>query len=223
MLVEPTTQLNPSYLGARDDVLALLSDHPQRVLDVGCSSGALGARLKEHGDVQVVGLEVVPEAAEQAREHLDEVLVGDVEEILATSELADRQFDVIVMADVLEHLRDPWSVLRHAARLLAPGGEIIASLPNVRHFTTLLSLIVGRRWPYRDRGIHDRTHLRFFAKRNVLELFEGAGLTIDTVRTNYRIIERPHDLNVVAKYLAVPGLRGFLAFQYLVKARASSA
>ena len=71
----------------------------------------------------------------------------------------------------------------------------------------------------RDRGIHDRTHLRFFTRRNVVELFRSAGLEIESVDAKYRLVERPHRINRFAKYFALPGLRGFLAFQYLVTAR----
>ena len=213
-----STNLNPAYLGSRPDVLGLVTPGARRVLDVGCSAGALGKDLKASGPIEVVGVELLPEAAKIAQDVLDEVHVGDVESILASSDLGDQPFDTIIMADVLEHLRDPWSVLNKAASMLSERGEIIVSLPNVRHMSTLFSLIVRGRWPYRDRGIHDRTHLRFFTKKNIEELFAGAGLIIERMEPKYRLIESPHPINWIAKYLAVPGLRGFLAFQYLVRA-----
>lgn len=215
----PASSLNQAYLGRRNDVLGLVGNDCKRVLDVGCSTGALGRALKEHGPMRVVGMELLPEAAAIAEQHLDRVITGDVEALLAADALSGERFDTVIMADVLEHLRDPWTALRHAAEQLAPGGALVASIPNVRHMSTLFSLVLLGRWPYRERGIHDHTHLRFFTKRNIEELFEGAGLRIETMRTNYRIIEAPHPLNRIAKYLAWPGVRGFLAFQYLVRAR----
>ena len=97
---------------------------------------------------------------------------------------------------------------------------MVASLPNVRHYSTLLSVFLFKRWPYRDRGIHDRTHLRFFAERNVRELFEGADLEITTIRRQYRVLEPPYRINRFSLLLAVPPLRDLLTFQYLIVATA---
>jgi 2-polyprenyl-3-methyl-5-hydroxy-6-metoxy-1,4-benzoquinol methylase len=188
------------------------------VLDVGCSVGALGKTLKERNGACVHGIELCPEMAACAAEHLDSVLVGDAAAIITGGKLGASRYDTIIFADVLEHLQDPWGVLRSAVRYLEPDGSVIASLPNVRHMNTLFNLAVCGRWPYRERGIHDRTHLRFFTRSNVRDLFMQAGLTISKVRTNYRIIETPSPFNGVAPFLALPLLRDFLAFQYLVRA-----
>jgi len=213
--------LNPAYVGPRPDVERLVPDDVRCVLDVGCSTGVLGAAIKARTGARVTGVELSSEMAEVARSNLDEVLVGDAAAVLGGEALAGRTFDAVVFADILEHLVDPWAVLRAARWLVAPGGVVIASLPNVRHLDTLFNVIVRGTWPYRDRGIHDRTHLRFFTRRNVVELFEQAELAIERIDTNYRIIERPHRWNRLARLLAIPGLRGFLAFQYLVRARRS--
>ena len=95
---------------------------------------------------------------------------------------------------------------------------VVASLPNIRHYTTIRTLMFQGYWPYRARGIHDRTHLRFFTLRNIRELFASSGLSIRKLDRNYRIIERPHRLNRIAPLLALPLLREFFAFQYLVQA-----
>ncbi len=102
--------------------------------------------------------------------------------------------------------------------MLSADGVVVASLPNIRHFTTIRTLLFQGYWPYRDRGIHDRTHLRFFTLRNIRELFASSGLTIRKIDRNYRIIERPHRLNRLAPALALPVLRELVAFQYLVQA-----
>jgi 2-polyprenyl-3-methyl-5-hydroxy-6-metoxy-1,4-benzoquinol methylase len=216
------SEFNPSYVGRRSDVERLLPPGVHSVLDVGCSVGALGASIKAGTGAQVTGIEYSPAMAAEAEKVLDRVFVGDATAVIDGTALEGMQFDAIIFADVLEHLPDPWLVLRRAVRLLSPGGRIIASLPNIRHLSTIYHLVVLGYWPYRDRGIHDRTHLRFFTRRNVLELFRSANLEIESVDAKYRLVERPHRINRFAKYFALPGLRGFLAFQYLVTARPAS-
>lgn len=212
-------EFNPSYIGRRSDVERLLPGGVRSVLDVGCSVGSLGASIKASTGAQVTGIEYSAAMAAEAAKVLDRVFVGDATAVIDGPDLEGQQFDAIIFADVLEHLPDPWLTLRRAVRLLSPGGIIIASLPNIRHVSTIFHLVVLGYWPYRDRGIHDRTHLRFFTRRNVLELFRSADLSIDSIDAKYRLIERPHRVNRFAKYFALPGLRGFLAFQYLVTAR----
>ncbi len=212
-------QFNPSYVGVRSDVADLVRHEAKNILDVGCSTGTLGAYLKDRNKARLTGIELSPEMAEVARVRLDQVLVGDAADVIIGEGLGDQKFDTIIFADVLEHLMDPWGVLRRASQYLAPGGEIVTSLPNIRHIDTIYNLVIRGRWPMRDRGIHDRTHLRYFTRRDVSDLFSQAGLTIQEVKTHYRLIERPHPLNEYARYFAWPGLREFLAFQYLIRAR----
>jgi len=214
-------EFNPSYTSARQDVLQLVPSNAYTVLDVGCSTGEVGMRLKRRGDnkTTVVGIEQDPAMAEVASTRLDQVVIGDVEKIDFYAELAQSAFDTIICADILEHLRDPWKCLSSLHPLLAEDGTIIASLPNVRHYVTLLNLIFAGNWPYRDRGIHDRTHLRFFALRNIHALFENANFRITMIKRKYRLVERPHRLNRLAHYLALPVIREFLTYQYLVVAK----
>ena len=209
---------NPSYVGPRQDILRLVPAGVTRVLDVGCSVGTLGQAIRERDGAEVVGIEVDEGMAAEARERLDVVHVADVEDANVVQRLGGGTFDCIIFADLLEHLVDPWTVLGRFVERLDPDGVVVASLPNIRHYTTIRTLLFQGYWPYRDRGIHDRTHLRFFTLRNVRELFASAGLTIRKVDRNYRIIERPHRINRWAPALAWPGLRELIAFQYLVQA-----
>ena len=89
----------------------------------------------------------------------------------------------------------------------------------MRHIDTIYNLIFKGEWPYRDRGIHDRTHLRFFTKKNIMEMFSSEEMSIVQTSTNYRLLERPHKVNRHAHHFAVFGLAPFLAFQYLVVAK----
>ena len=210
---------NPSYIGPRPDVAKLVPTRCTTVLDVGCATGALGAHLKEtRPSLHVTGIEIDPEMAAVARDRIDHVVEGDVMDVVRGNVLADQRFDCVVLADVLEHLSDPWTAIKLMRDRVEPGGVVVASLPNVRHYSTLLSVFLFKRWPYRDRGIHDRTHLRFFAERNVRELFEGADLEITTFRRQYRVLEPPYRINRFSLLLAVPPLRDLLTFQYLIVA-----
>jgi methionine biosynthesis protein MetW len=211
--------LNSSYVGSRSDILHLVPNNARKVLDIGCSIGALGKSIKETKGAEVIGIEIDEIMAEVAKKDLDRVITGDIEEIdfKALFELID--FDCIIFADVLEHLKDPWHILRTITAFLACGGVVIASIPNVRHYTTISSLAVKGYWPYRDRGIHDKSHLRFFTFQNIQELFQESGLEIIEVKRHYRIIESPNKLNKFSQYFALPLLKEFLTFQYLVVAR----
>ena len=217
------SNFNPSYTGPRPDILALLPEHFSTALDVGCSNGALGLSLKRLRQVSVVGMEYDPSMAAVAATHLDDVITGNIESPGILEQLGNRTFDVIICGDVLEHLADPWSVITKLGQHLNAGGCFIASLPNIRHISTIYNLLVKGYWPYRDRGIHDRTHLRFFTLQNIRELFAHADLTIQRVETNYRLIEAPSSFNRHAKRVAVGPLKPFLAFQYLVCAKKNSA
>ncbi len=213
------TNFNPSYIGQRPDIVRLIPEKAKFILDVGCSSGNLGYAVKLKTGATVYGIELMDDMAAEASKHLDKVFTGDASKIILDGNLGGYQFDTIIFSDLLEHLIDPWSVLEASVKYLAPGGTVIASLPNVRHISTIYNLLIKGHWPYRERGIHDKTHLRFFTKKNIIELFEKAGLSINNISCNYRIIESPHSINRVARFIAFPGLKNFLAFQYLICSR----
>lgn len=208
-----------AYVGPRNDVLNLVPPGAKSVLDIGCSTGVLGLAIKVKTQAQVVGVDLNTEMAKAAAKRIDKIIIGDVENPETIKKLKNMKFDTIIFADVLEHMQNPWTTLAKLVKHLEHDGHVIASIPNVGHLDTLYNLIVKSYWPYRERGIHDKTHLRFFTLKNIYDLFESAGLTIEKVSVNYRIIETPHFLNNYAKFFAFPGLRNFLAFQYLILAR----
>ena len=217
---EDIKDLNPSYTGPRQDVLRLLeASDAARVLDVGCATGELGYAIKKKFSSEVAGIEKDPHMAEKARQRLDLVVEGDVEEMDLASRFSEWYFTCLVFADTLEHLKDPLGVLRKASSCLCDGGAVIASIPNISHYSAAINLVFRTRWPANERGLFDRTHLRFFTIKSIRELFREAGLTVTGIRRVYRIIERPHGLNKIAKYLSYILPRHLLTFQYLVKAR----
>ena len=207
-----------AYENTRPDVRVLVPGSARRVLDVGCSSGALGAALKrERVGIEVVGVEVDPVYAARAAERLDRVVPVDLEAVVDEGVLDDLgRFDCVVAADVLEHLRDPWSVLAALVGLLADGGTAIVSLPNVRFWETFHQLGRHATWPLRDEGIFDRTHLRWFALSDAWALLEGAGLRVESVDANYRLRPWTSPADRYAELLGRTPLRGFFAYQYLL-------
>jgi len=210
---------NPSYIGPREDILNLISDNVKKVLDVGCSTGALGEKIKKRNRAKVVGIELDQKMAKVAKKRLDKVIIGDIGKINLKDYLTHNYFDCIIFADVLEHLVNPWDVLKNITAFLNNDGVIVASIPNVRHYTTIISLFLRGYWPYRERGIHDKAHLRFFTLKNISEMFQNAGLEIVRIERNYRIIESPHRFNRFSKYFAFSLFREFLTFQYLLVAK----
>lgn len=163
------------YQRARPDIQRLVPSHAGSVLDVGCGAGALGAALKWRGAALVIGVEVDPDAAAAAQEVLDRVHIGDIEVLELPYETS--AFDCIILADVLEHLRDPWELLKRLSPLLKADGCLIASLPNVRHWSVVRGLLQGE-WTYLPAGILDRGHFRFFTLKSGRALLESAGLTV---------------------------------------------
>jgi methionine biosynthesis protein MetW len=151
-----------------------------RVLDVGCATGYLAAELRRRG-CEVIGVEVDPAAAEQARAHCAAVVVGDLESPFTHGEVERATaggVDVVLCADVLEHLRDPWAVLSWLRTLIRrPDGKAIISVPNIGHWTARRELLRGR-FPYADFGLFDRTHLRFFTRASARELARRAGFAV---------------------------------------------
>ena len=162
-----TYRLKPFKYSSHYWILEFIAriSRPARILEIGTADGYLGAILKEQGHF-LVGVEQSGELAEKARAHYDRFHVVDIEHFDFST---DDHFDIIVFADVLEHLRDPATVLQRSLASLTPHGQIIVSVPNVANFFVRGCLLLGR-FEYADRGILDRTHLRFFTLATLRKL-----------------------------------------------------
>jgi 2-polyprenyl-3-methyl-5-hydroxy-6-metoxy-1,4-benzoquinol methylase len=174
-------QLDPSVRTNHTLMLNLIG-HNKRVLECGCATGYMSRVLAERG-CRVTGVEIAPEAAEQARPFCDKVIVGDLDQLDLAGALGcgpPAPFDVVVFGDVLEHLRDPLRVLSASRSVLAPEGYVVASIPNVAHGDVRLSLLKGV-FRYRPLGLLDDTHIRFFTRESIEELFDAAGFVISEV------------------------------------------
>jgi trans-aconitate methyltransferase len=180
----PAGQTPTYYAHDRYEVVQLVPIEARRILDVGCANGRLGQLLKAlRPGTEVRGIEPVASAADQAREVLDDVVVASADAPLPAHWPAA---DCVVFADVLEHLPDPWTTLRHFRERVAPGAAIVVSLPNATHWSVRMELLAGR-FRYADQGLLDRTHLRFFDPRTAVELVEGSGYRIERLQ---RVITR---------------------------------
>jgi 2-polyprenyl-3-methyl-5-hydroxy-6-metoxy-1,4-benzoquinol methylase len=167
---------HPYELTPRVDVYAELPARFDSILDVGCSRGGFCEYVKgRHPATTVWGIEPDEGAAMEARPRADRVVIGRFPDDLP----ADApKFDVIVFADVLEHLTDPQSALEAASARLAPQGVVVASIPNIRHWRVIKKIAIDGDFTYTDTGILDRTHLRFFTKSTMRALFEDSGFSV---------------------------------------------
>ena len=148
-----------------------------RVLEFGSATGYMSEVLKDRLGCTVVGIEIDPGAAALAEEHSERVLVGDAEQIDYAAELAGEEFDVVLFADVLEHLKEPADVLRRVRPFIAENGVVIASIPNIAHASVRLALLGGE-FRYREWGLLDDTHLRFFTRASIQDMFEESGYVV---------------------------------------------
>lgn len=192
-------------LGNKNSSPALLVEftgRDKKVLEVGTSTGYISKILQEKGN-KVTGIEIDPEAAAQAENYCEQMIVGDVEELDLDSLMADRQFDVIVLGDVLEHLRQPAEILKKLKPLLKANGYLVVSLPNLAHGDVILNLLSGD-FKYTATGLLDRAHLRFFTLKGTVEIFSEAGYEItglSTTRSDIGTTEINPNLSLYPKEL----------------------
>lgn len=177
------------FSDAKPALLGLVDARGRRVLDLGCGGGHNGELLKRAGAREVVGVERDPGAADEARRRLDRVIETDLAH-LDRARLGDEPFDIVLASDVLEHLSDPEALLSLAVSRLRPGGAVLVSLPNVASVYVIATLLT-KSWPRRASGLFDRTHVRWFGKRDMVRLLQDAGLRVLRVEpyfTRYRAI-----------------------------------
>ena len=201
------------FQAARLDLLRLLpAGGGLRLLELGAGDGATLRAAREAGLASyTVGIELMASPGEVPG--VDRFLYGNVEQMELDLPLAS--FDAVFCADVLEHLVDPWRTVVRLASLLRPGGVFLSSIPNARNHRMLRPILQGD-FRYEPAGLLDRSHLRFFCRRNARELFERAGLAVEAVEENmggyglhHRLVDR----------LTLGLLHDFFVFQFLIRAR----
>jgi len=164
---------------ARKELLALLERPPRRVLDVGCATGATGELLKAAWpDAHVTGIELNRAAAARAVGRIDQVIGGKLENIdFAAEGIAPGSIDTVILADVLEHLYDPWDALLRIRPLLSEDAQVLVSLPNARNLWLLNELASGR-FPYAAEGLTDITHIRWFTRAEMEKMLRETGYRV---------------------------------------------
>jgi SAM-dependent methyltransferase len=203
------------FAHARKEVAPLLPPQCGRVLEIGCGSGVtLGWLRRDQRASYAVGVEISETAAQSARAHADEVHCLDFEH--GEIPVENSQFDVILCLDVLEHMVNPWKAVdRLVSRYLAPGGALVVSLPNVRHYSVVLPLLLQGRWDYQDAGLLDRTHLRFFTRDTAISLLSHP--LLEPARCMGAGFER-HSRKSIFNALTAGIFRDLVTYQYLLVA-----
>jgi 2-polyprenyl-3-methyl-5-hydroxy-6-metoxy-1,4-benzoquinol methylase len=204
------------FSNPRTELTDLINRSDLNILEIGCGRGDTGKVLRETGRARsLTGVELVPEHARTAASIFDKVHIGSIEKM--EFEWDAGTFDCIVLGDVLEHLVDPWGVLKRLRTVLADDGIVVASVPNVKHWPVLANLILHDEWKYAQDGVLDVTHLRFFTRKNALRMFTENGYLVDAVHPyfNGRRYSIPHQITFGA-------FTGFLAERWLIRAKAAA-
>ncbi len=154
-------------------------------LDIGCAGGRLGERLVATGVVKVCdGIEPHPDAARLAKAQLRHVWEGTLES--TSSEVPWTSYDLVIMADVLEHLVDPWQTLRFLRESTSSNCRLALSVPNIRHYKVSFPLLFKGEFRYTDQGIMDRTHLHFFTRQSLVEILQECGWHIQAIESKMK-------------------------------------
>lgn len=184
----------------------------KKVLDVGCATGNIDKILFENG-CEVTGIEIDPNSAKIASKYCKEVIVGDLE-LFDSLSCPDNYFDVLLFADILEHLKSPVDALKLLRRYIKDDGIIIITVPNVTYFKIRFAFLLGK-FEYHERGILDKSHLRFFTKKSALNLIKEAGFTIVTLDMTTGGFLRDR-YGGSFEYLLAKLWPGLLAYQFLL-------
>lgn len=190
--------------GSHMKIIGLVGEN-KMVLDVGCATGYIGKRLKKKG-CALVGIEIDKECAKIAKGVYSDIIIADIEKLDVIS-YPEHFFDVIVFADILEHLKNPDATLIKFKKYLKNDGAIIVSLPNIARIEIRLKLLLGK-FDYEEIGILDRTHLRFFTLKTAKHLLEKNG---------YKIISVDYS-GLASKYFFLKPLPTLFAYQFIIKA-----
>lgn len=197
------------FSNIRHDIIDLITCHDCNILELGCGSGATLIELKKQGKARLIaGIDIVELGQAQK---LDHFVSADIEN--EDLDLPHDFFDVIICADVLEHLKHPLNVVEKLTFFLKKGGVVIASIPNVREINTIISIVLKGDFKYVDSGILDKTHLRFFCKKNMLELFEQADLKVE------RLQNASNSKPSLLRLLTFGLFEDFLIAQYIIIGR----
>ena len=201
----------------RLDILTALDNKKfTKVLELGAGGCDTLAYMKAHEQAkEVTGLELFKiEGSNQTNPLVDKFIQADVADI-ETVGLPENYYDLIICGDIFEHVFDPWKVASVARQLLTNDGILICSIPNIRFFKTMKKIFLDGDFKYEKEGILDLTHIRFFTRKNVLELFNRAGYKLISIQPGYKYNVKEKKRKVI-NAVTLGLFRDFLAFQYFI-------
>jgi 2-polyprenyl-3-methyl-5-hydroxy-6-metoxy-1,4-benzoquinol methylase len=218
----------PIHEGHNPDLLRLIPPASVSLIEIGCSSGALAREFKKlNPDNDYFGVDIDEKYAELARRHCDETRAMNIEQVDDAFYAANQMRDCWIFGDTLEHLQDPWKVLKKIRNVIPKHGSVVACIPNAQHWSVQVRLSVGD-FRYEDSGLFDRTHLRWFTRQTILELFVRSGFKV--VEGFPRIFNEPARdkfipvIGVMAKAAGADpdmAMKDAMAFQYIIRAVAA--
>lgn len=172
-------QQTPVHEQHNADLLSLIPITSKKLIEVGCSSGALAREFKKLvPSANYRGVEIDFNFADLARRHCDVVTVLNIESADEKFWLVNSDRDCWIFGDTLEHLQNPWRVLEKIHHVMPEGGSVVACIPNVQHWSIQTKLSIGD-FRYEDQGLMDKTHLRWFTRQTIVELFDQSGFVIE--------------------------------------------
>lgn len=203
----------------REDLLAMATPPPRRVLSIGCGTGATESVLRRSG-AEVWGLDVSAEAVAIAAGRLDRAFVADIETD-ALPELEPGRFDLVLCGDVLEHLRFTEHALARIHGWLADGGHLVVAVPNAAHYYVVRELALRRNWRYEDGGLFDRGHYRLFTKTSLERLLGEQGFAIEVTAGSQATSRKLRLVRALLRPLLWlrPGLDEYFVYTWTVRAR----
>ena len=213
------------YLYSRMELIDLIKEEKEsilNILDIGCACGARLACIKgRYPHANTYGVEIVPKVADIAK-NVAEVICGDIEQM--EFPWPENFFDYIIMGDVLEHLQEPSIVLKKLHKYVKQGGHIIVSIPNVKHYSVMLPLIIRDEFSYSEEGILDTTHLKMYTEVELCKLLSNANYQIEKIY--YTTKDQPEEavdkiIDLLVSLSVSKDKTKYLAYQYIVKAKKS--
>lgn len=215
----------PVHDAHNPDLLAFIPPTSSRLIEVGCSAGALAREFKKiHPNCHYLGIDIDATYVDLAKRYCDECLTLDIEAVEDDFYQKFKDVDCWIFGDTLEHLKDPWCVLSKIRQVIPAHGCVVVCIPNAQHWSMMARLSVGD-FRYQDSGLMDRRHIRWFTRQTMIELFEQNGFRIEAGQP--RIFNEPHRelfLPLIAQLASLAGgnaklaTQDALALQYVLRA-----
>ena len=216
----------PAHDNANLTVLEMLPSDAKKIIEIGCGSGALAREFKIiNPNCNYIGIDIVQDYVNMAARYCDSTVVADIEKQDENFFEKYKDRDCWIFADSLEHLVDPWLVLDRVRQVIPDYGTIVACIPNAQNWSIVGNLAIGN-FRYKDSGLLDKTHLRWFTRKTMIELFEGAGFEVESVTA--RIIGDPDNIPLLPIIREIAKLVGAdadiaskdsIPFQYVLRVK----